>query len=396
MRLTKTNICTYAICAAVIAMQIAFLLIPSTLLAPFSQVVRPLFYAVAVIIVFTALGRRMRRTRVAYQSNAAAILSLILFASAIIAVSFFFGGGQNGRMTGLGAFTADMWSIGIPLILAEIVRFRLVKSLNARDNASAVAICVIIVAFAFAQMGELRILGIAEGQLMYIGFSTILPAVTASAVVTYIAFKGTMLSAIGVSFIYNAGVIFSPVLPDVTRLVWALMMSALLFFTTLIFKAVVTDATPRQKRMERAVKYESGRGIRLGFSLTLSAFIVAFFLQAFPIYPVVILTGSMTGYIDRGSIAIMRRLSPDETRRFVQVGDVLHYHCRDMQLVHRVVDTTYDDEGRRVFVTQGDANPFPDPLLLHGSNVIGRHMFSIPFLGYPNVLLRMILSGGAF
>jgi len=395
MKLTKINVCTYAACAAVIAVQIVFMLLSNAYLAAFNQIIRPIFYIALAAVVFAILGRRMPSVRVAYQANAAAILSVILFASAIVAVSFIFGGGRNGRMTGLNAFAADMWSVGLPLIMAEIARFRLVKALNQRGNVSAVAVCAIITAFAFAQMGELRILGFAEGQLMYIGFSTILPAVTASAVVTYVAFKGTLIATVAVSFVYNLGAIFSPVLPDVTRLVWALLMSALLFFTALIFKAVTASgATQQQKRMERAVKYESRQGLKLGFSVTLSAFIVAFFLQAFPIYPVVILTGSMTGYIDRGSIAIMRRLPTGEAHRFVQVGDVLHYYWRDIQLVHRVVDVEHDETGQRVFVTQGDANPFPDPSLLHSNEVIGRHMFTIPFLGYPNVLLRMLFSGG--
>jgi len=89
----------------------------------------------------------------------------------------------------------------------------------------------------------------------------------------------------------------------------------------------------------------------------------------------------------------MRRLPADEAYRFVSVGDVLHYHQGNIQLVHRVVDVAYDERGVREFVTKGDANPFADPMPLPQGDVIGRHMFSIPFLGYPNVLLRLILGG---
>jgi len=272
---------------------VVFLLIPSAFLPVFGQI-RPLFYITLAVVVYAILGRERQRIRMAYQANAAAILAFILFASAILAISFLFGGGRNGRMAGLNAFAADVWGLGVPLVMAELVRYRLVKALNIRGRASAVAICAIVLTFAFTQMNELRIFGFTDGQLMYIGFSTILPALTASAVVTYIALKGTAVAAVGVSFVYNLGATFSPVLPDVTRLVWALVTSALLFAVAMLFKAIVAEPpTAADKRLKRALRYESGRGLKMGFTLTISAFIVAFFLQLLPIYPVVILTGSI-------------------------------------------------------------------------------------------------------
>jgi signal peptidase len=74
----------------------------------------------------------------------------------------------------------------------------------------------------------------------------------------------------------------------------------------------------------------------------------------------VMLTGSMTGTIDRGDIVV----SVPRPAKDVQVGDILTFHtpAADRHLeTHRVIDVKHDADGKVVVRTQGDANDAADP-----------------------------------
>jgi len=149
----------------------------------------------------------------------------------------------------------------------------------------------------------------------------------------------------------------------------------------------------QRKRVARASKYSHKGYFAYIMSIGTTGFIIAFFLQVFPIYPVVILTESMTGTIDRGSMVIMRRIPAEEAFMRVQEEDILHYRFRGVEFVHRVVEFTYTIDGVRQYVTQGDANEFPDPSPVLQEDVLGTPMFHIPFIGYPNIIFRAMFGG---
>ncbi len=116
----------------------------------------------------------------------------------------------------------------------------------------------------------------------------------------------------------------------------------------------------------------------------------------------VILTGSMTGTYDRGSIVYDRPVPVSE----LKVGDPITYNPPSgfttgvyARVTHRIIWIGRGANGDRAFRTKGDANPAPDAwkfMLGHGTQ--DRVVFHIPEMGYLFVLLnlrdfRMVLVG---
>lgn len=58
-------------------------------------------------------------------------------------------------------------------------------------------------------------------------------------------------------------------------------------------------------------------------------------------------------------------------------------------ITHRVtkIEAADDGSGERVFTTQGDNNPSPDPLV-KPSQIVGIIRAEIPYIGYPTVWLK--------
>jgi signal peptidase len=99
----------------------------------------------------------------------------------------------------------------------------------------------------------------------------------------------------------------------------------------------------------------------------------------------VILTGSMTGTYDAGSIVFDRPVSTDSLR----VGDVITYapppgaspsHDLVTHRIHRIATAA---DGRRVYQTKGDFNPVPDVWrFVLPQATQDKVVFSLPYVGF--------------
>jgi signal peptidase len=110
------------------------------------------------------------------------------------------------------------------------------------------------------------------------------------------------------------------------------------------------------------------------------------------VVPMVVLSGSMEPSIKTGSLLFVGRVAADR----VVVGDVITYRTpaseRPSQngsdlTTHRVAAVTASAEGP-VFTTRGDANTAPDMTLVPGSEVVGRALFAVPYVGYASAFAR--------
>lgn len=115
----------------------------------------------------------------------------------------------------------------------------------------------------------------------------------------------------------------------------------------------------------------------------------------------VILTGSMTGTYDTGSVVFAKAVPVAD----LEVGDVITYAppagASPTPLVtHRVARIELQPDGRRVFRTKGDANPAVDPWTFTLPQAEQAQVrFSVPYIGRVVGALadretRMLFIGG--
>lgn len=98
----------------------------------------------------------------------------------------------------------------------------------------------------------------------------------------------------------------------------------------------------------------------------------------------VIVSGSMTGTYDRGSIVYDEEVPVDE----LKVGDTITYApppgaSPEELVTHRIVSIGRNDQGEKTFRTQGDANEVVDPWAFTLEKPEqARVAFSVPYVGY--------------
>ena len=97
--------------------------------------------------------------------------------------------------------------------------------------------------------------------------------------------------------------------------------------------------------------------------------------------PYVVLSGSMEPTYHVGSLIYVQKVDYHD----LKAGDPITYMLdSDTIVTHRIIEVLVDEENPDVirYFTQGDANDIPDGTSVHYKNIIGKPVFSIPYLGY--------------
>ena len=109
--------------------------------------------------------------------------------------------------------------------------------------------------------------------------------------------------------------------------------------------------------------------------LALFAIIISGF---FGIQRYLVVSGSMEPSLYAGDIVFVNTNVDFED---VEIGDVIIFKHRDMNIVHRVIEATTID-GQKYLKTKGDANKVDDGFVATEENYCGTVLFHIDKIGY--------------
>lgn len=375
---------------SLITLQIIHVVIPPSIILIFQTLIRPMVFALLTVLVVIYIHCDFRHSTKEFESRMIALFSIVLYATVFIVLIFLFGGGTNSIQPGVfSIFIHNAWTIGATVVLGAIVRYKLVHA----GKKTIVINLLVTVVFTFEQLNILRNL-IHSGNINWgdFIFSHLFPVLVTSAVITFFANKGGILSVIVVSAVFKLTIFLTPVLPRVSVLIWNLIVCAMLFVVAMALNHVTSDNSRAARlHVKRAMQYEKKGVLANIMTITIIAVIIAFFFQLLPIYPVIVLTGSMEGTYNRGSVVFIQRIPSDDVLNRVDDGTVIHFRHRDIEIIHRVIGFEYEG-GVRTYRTKGDANDAADPFLVSQDDVIGRVLGHIPFVGYPYLFFREFLS----
>ncbi|NOY35742.1 MAG: signal peptidase I [bacterium] len=92
----------------------------------------------------------------------------------------------------------------------------------------------------------------------------------------------------------------------------------------------------------------------------------------------IVLSGSMEPAIKTGSVVVIK---PSDNYK---IGDIITFGKdtkKDIPTTHRIIEARAV-EGKMLYKTKGDANKSPDTKEVREKEIVGKEVFTIPFLGY--------------
>lgn len=104
-------------------------------------------------------------------------------------------------------------------------------------------------------------------------------------------------------------------------------------------------------------------------------------IRLFGLQVFTVLSGSMEPVYKTGSLIYVKKADTDE----LEIGDVITFMLsKDTVATHRIVGMVPSEEDPSLirFRTKGDVNEAEDGTLVHPQNIVGKPIFTIPYLGY--------------
>ena len=265
------------------------------------------------------------------------------------------------------------------LLGGEMCRSFLINSLSGKKTYRAIVCFSILFALFSMSLGNVKSL---SGNLSILDYVTgvVFPQLTQSIAASFLVYLAGPLPSIIYLGIIRIFSYISPYIPnpsEIPRLLFNVLIP--LLSVSIILKIYARDASG----FERTTHGKTGV---FGWIMVcvLSVAMVWFSVGVFPIFPSVVLTGSMEPKIMPGDIVLVEKISSDR----VNVGDIVMYFSEDgINITHRVIEET-TQSGVTQFVLKGDNNPSADPKSVSSEQIKGRVIGTIPYLGKLTLYLR--------
>jgi len=397
--MSKRIFASTIILIAFIALQLGFAFVSVDFVMLYNQAVRPIVYGVLVIFVFAVMGMDERAVLKGQDSTLWAVIFAMVYLSILFILGLLFGFGTNAMAPNVSVIANNFWNIAPVFIKGNVIRCKLLKNVNKADSVK--VIVILTIAFALVGLSELR--QIAQGSSIDIGefiFASLFFAIVLNLTIAYFASNGSFASVFILSGAYSLIPSLSPVLPNIQSFPWALISTTVLGVSLYVYVSLIAGKENNKRYQEEMEYLHHDSWVRQKLSayniIAAGAVIVltAFFIGLFPRYPVAILTTSMTGTFDRGSLVLLHSVPEGRAYEMVNENDVVHFYIMNREYVHRVIAFDYNLDGDRVYITKGDANEFPDSWRVRQDEILGVAFGVIPFVGYPRVALHLLAGGG--
>lgn len=98
----------------------------------------------------------------------------------------------------------------------------------------------------------------------------------------------------------------------------------------------------------------------------------------------VIISGSMTPYLEIGDIVLVKEIEQSE----LNTGDIISFRSGNSVITHRITNVEQDAKGNILYETKGDSNNSTDSNKVNFNEIEGKYIQKIPWLGNLALLLK--------
>lgn len=276
----------------------------------------------------------------------------------------------------------NLFTVFPPLIAREYIRGRLLTGAWHWTH-KWLKLTGILLFFVGCQLNYSKLATLRDIETIVVyGFEHILPLVIEQIFLIYLVMYGGTKAAILYVTAMSAFEWYFPLLPNPNWLARMVIRLGVLGGMCVWIEDHVQNEYGRLKRGKQ------GNDITTAITLAGCVAFIWFFAGVFPVYPSVVLTGSMEPDIAPGDVVLIDKISDENQLYELAVGDVINFDRDEINISHRIVDVLEDEQGNRSFQTKGDNNSSEDVQLVALGDVRGRIIYDVPKLGMPVLWFR--------
>lgn len=268
------------------------------------------------------------------------------------------------------------------LVAQEMIRAHLIGFICRSTRFPRFWLIAIALVFCIPEINFSKILILKDGKEWFIFISKdLLPLLAQSSLLTVLAYCGTERAAIAFSGTIAA---FTRLFPFLPSLPWIADSAFGIIFPVImalyIWEKYQTLIQKQPVKQEGMVPFVISLVLVIAFSW--------FTTGVFPVYPSVILTGSMEPGILPGDIVLIEKFTSEQEIYQLKVDDVINFKREDIVITHRIISVLYDEAGNISFETKGDNNKTADDVIVKPSDLNGIVKTVIPKAGIFTLWMR--------
>lgn len=345
----------------------------------YTYIINPLFWIINSILLRIFLGRDIQNSKLKKQIQhyiiIAILVYIIIYMSSGLVVTF----GKNPYSRSLTGVLLNLWSFGTVIITKEYIRYRLIGNVNEKDKILIATLLSIVYIFIDMQLEKFLFSNITVIFIVKQIAQNLLPLIIKNVLYSYTVMNSNYWTSILYELITKLYIWISPILPN---LPW--IMSSIIDITIpLILFFYIRYIKNKSSHFRNREEIEKADPRRIIPFIIVVIFAIWFALGIFPIKPVSIASGSMEKELFIGDIAIIQKCKAED----VITGDVIEYQMKGYTVIHRIIEKKQRN-GQFYFITKGDNNNTKDKNEVAESQLIGKVIFKVKYLGYPAIWLK--------
>lgn len=244
------------------------------------------------------------------------------------------------------------------------------------------AIFLITIIMCLVEINFGNLLSIKEFKELFIYSTQILLPIAAKNILmsVFIFYGGVLPSVVYIGIIQLFEKCF-PVLPELS---W-LLDGAIGIVFPIVYAMFISDhvfATGRKRSEDKK------SDVMYLISLLVATAFAWFCVGVFPVYPSVILTGSMEPLIMPGDVVLVHKISNEDEIYELSKGDIINFKRGNIIITHRIKEVFKDEAGNVSFETKGDNNNAVDEDKVQPNDIRGTVIKVVPKIGLPTLILK--------
>ncbi len=348
------------------------------------NIIKPLLW-IGIFIIICGMPHFKSNSKLRHR-NFVYIWSLIFGISYILLnlfAGFLDGLGKSPYNHSMQGIITNFTVVGSSLIAREVIRGYLINSTSKKENYLIfVAIAFFMTITTFSINKYINLSNMEEAVMFAAEY--FLPEFSHNLFASYLVFLGGPAASIIYLGIVQLFHWMSPVLPNLKWINVALIgILCPIFF----LMSMQSSYTRRIKKSKKSQKNDEDM-ISWIITSVVSILIIWFTVGVFPIYPSVIITGSMEPQIKPGDIILVEKIADIKDIESLSVNDVIQFHRDGILISHRIIEIKTNEEEGLLYKTKGDNNSGPDTGLVKPQDIKGTIKYIIPKVGWLTLLIK--------
>lgn len=292
---------------------------------------------------------------------------------------FLSGFGKNPSGVGIVGAIKYLWVYGVPIVCIEWIRVNLVR--NVRGNKKTFIYIIISLILFVAEINVFILFRSYYSISIFFKsfFSVLLPLIIKNIVFTHIVEYSNILPTTIYSIISKIFLWLMPIYPNIPWLITTIF-DCMVYISIYLY---INYTANKELRLINKTMLKELNPKSIIIYMIVALGILWFCTGTLYYAPYSVLSSSMSPQIKVGNLVIVEKCSKDE----IKENDIIQFRVQNTVIVHRVVEINYNEKGERIYTTKGDNNETVDETKIKDTNVLGKVVANIRYLGWPSVLI---------